>query len=278
MQTEAVRRRRARGVGDPVDQRLVAGSVARGPAPPGTIRVSIVRGASRRPPSGSIAQAAGGAQRLAVAAEHVHVVAAIGAGRRVDQRAARRRTPPAGRSRRGSARPGYTRIATARRLGGVACRDHRRNTRLSARTNFQRFLPPPRRGAARGAGPRSRGLARRRARTAPRSASGSRDRADPACKSRSSSRAGRAPVADDGDPDALSAAPGRVASIVGAAERAPRELREQAEARARERIARGRPRGRESRAGRRGGGRGAPRRRALRRQRRPRARPRVRRG
>ena len=41
----------------------------------------------------------------------------------------------------------------------------------------------------------------------------------------------------DADPDALSAAPGRVASIVGAAERAAAELREQAEARARERIA-----------------------------------------
>src|SRR5271168_4124556 len=44
-------------------------------------------------------------------------------------------------------------------------------------------------------------------------------------------------VADDGGPDTLSAAPGRVASIVGAAERASLELREQAEARARERIA-----------------------------------------
>ena len=41
----------------------------------------------------------------------------------------------------------------------------------------------------------------------------------------------------DADPDALSAAPGRVASIVGAAERAAAGLREQAEARARERIA-----------------------------------------
>src|ERR1039458_5100172 len=41
----------------------------------------------------------------------------------------------------------------------------------------------------------------------------------------------------DADPDALSAAPGRVASIVGAAERAAADLREQAETRSRERIA-----------------------------------------
>ncbi len=44
-------------------------------------------------------------------------------------------------------------------------------------------------------------------------------------------------VPADAGPDALSATPGRVASIVGAAERAALELREQAEARARERIA-----------------------------------------
>jgi cell division septum initiation protein DivIVA len=43
--------------------------------------------------------------------------------------------------------------------------------------------------------------------------------------------------ADDEGPDALSAAPGRVASIVSAAEQASLQLREQAEARARERIA-----------------------------------------
>jgi cell division septum initiation protein DivIVA len=43
--------------------------------------------------------------------------------------------------------------------------------------------------------------------------------------------------AEEADPDALEAAPGRVASIVGAAERAAAELREQAETRTRERIA-----------------------------------------
>jgi vacuolar-type H+-ATPase subunit H len=43
----------------------------------------------------------------------------------------------------------------------------------------------------------------------------------------------------ESDPDALSAAPGRVASIVGAAERAAADLRDQTEARARERIAEG---------------------------------------
>ena len=76
------------------------------PGPPATISVSIGSGASRRPRVGSDGQAARGAQRRAVAAEHAHLDSRARCDPPPRSGAARRRTPRAGRSRRGSARPG----------------------------------------------------------------------------------------------------------------------------------------------------------------------------
>ena len=102
-----------------------------------------------------------------------------------------------------------------------------RSASLSARTSFPQILP------SLGLDVRARPLRRGRARVAGTRAAPMRF----TMAARGGSRVRAGAYAHEADPDALSAAPGRVASIVGAAERAAAELREQAELRSRERIA-----------------------------------------
>ena len=176
------------------------------------------------------AEAAGGLQRLAAAAEHAHVVAALAAGGRLDQLLG------AGEDLE---RPGHIEALHAR-----IDDDH---DQTAVGDTSHTTIIPHRRAVRKDGFPTVSAIAAADAggrRPTPWSgAKLVRTRAGAALydgpmegSQTPASEHHELEFFEDEGPDTLSAAPGRVASIVAAAESASRELRDQAEVRARERI------------------------------------------
>ena len=229
---------------------------AAGPMPPATISVCSGAGTSANAACGDELRPLVLLSGLAVAAHNQHLVAGIAS--------CRRRAAGAWRTSNTSSGPTTSRLWTSAKAR-IATRRGRRGTRLCSLLDMAAIILDP--GAVckdmishfschqptAGATPATAAAEPRAGRGAVGARAGSRMRSWRRTNTQSS-------TSSRATPTRCRRPPSRVASIVGAAERAAAELREQAETRARERIAEADRAADNRAAGRRGGGRGDARR------------------